>query len=192
MNSRESSRHTLLVPLKVSIRIVDRPRYSGPTFDVTLTLNLWLKATLSTCSITPVFQKASWFAGVTIPPLTRNNWSMTNKPQIFLSRRAIVQCGIGSSVSCSWFASARSFVNFFAQPVSRKCDWFEALSRRRFANKDRQSSTTSEPCDREPSASINEKIKSKAFSKATSFCSSSEPGVNAISRSMASTKKAES
>ncbi|PYH64231.1 uncharacterized protein BO88DRAFT_185219 [Aspergillus vadensis CBS 113365] len=60
------------------------------------------------------------------------------------------------------------------------------LSLRRFASKERQSSTTSDPWVKAPSASIKEKIRSNAFSNATSFWNSSEAGVRAIRRIKAS------
>ncbi|KAE8335478.1 hypothetical protein BDV24DRAFT_143762 [Aspergillus arachidicola] len=45
---------------------------------------------------------------------------------------------------------------------------------------------TSDPCDKEPSFSIRVNRRSNAFSKATSFCNSSEAGVRAMRSSKAS------
>lgn len=112
---------------------------------------------------------------------------IASKPQIFLSRRAIDHVGNSSSGSDGFVTSVNKVTSLCTQPVSRKYVWLETLSRRRFAKRDKQSTTTSDPFDKDPSACMRSNIRSKAFSNATSFCNSDDDGVSAMRRSRAST-----
>lgn len=63
------------------------------------------------------------------------------------------------------------------QPDSRKRDWFDVFERSRLERRIKQSSTVLPPSERAPSASMILNNLSKAFSKATNFCISTEVGV---------------